>query len=40
MDVWFFLVKEPLPRGMTRAEDTEKLLPALLLSASGELLPS
>jgi hypothetical protein len=41
MDVWFCILQEQLPRGNNRkAEDLEKLFHALLLSASGELLPS
>src|ERR1700676_2738635 len=40
MDVWFCILQEPPPRGNNRElKDLEKLFHALLLSASGELLP-
>jgi hypothetical protein len=41
MDVWFCFVQEPLPRGTHGAlKNLKKFYLALLLSASGELLPS
>lgn len=41
MDVWFFILQKQLPRGNNRdLKDLETLFDALLLSASGELLPS
>jgi len=40
MDVWFCILQEPLPRGNNRElKKLERLFHALLLSASGELLP-
>jgi hypothetical protein len=41
MDVWFCFEQEPLPRGTnSELKNLKKFYCALLLSASGELLPS
>ena len=41
MEVWFFTKKEPRPRGQhTRRRNQKEFTPALLRSASGELVPS